>query len=245
PAVNNLSTPLNPAAAFAPVTGVDLLGANPNGPTGSGLPGNGANASNPFRLPPSLAATADQGHNYTPEQQASDNGLMDLFPEFTGTAGPPPGGPAAGATKGLVMAYYDGNTVTAMWNYAQNFALNDNSYSSQYGPSTPGAINLISGQTNGIATSNKDLTTFSASPMVADGNGGFTMIGDVDPLNDVCSTSTEQVLMAGKNIGDLVNGARITWGAFMGGFDLTVTNANGTYGCNRETKPTVATFNSP
>ncbi len=242
--VNNLKTPLNPAAAFAPVTGVDLLGNNPNGPTGSGIAGNGANAANPFRLAPSLAATADQGHNYTPEQQASDNGLMDLFPAFTGTAGPPPGGPAPAATKGLVMAYYDGNTVTAMWNYAQNFALNDNSYSSQYGPSTPGAINLISGQTNGIAASNKDLATFSASHMVADGNGGYTMIGDVDPLGDVCSTSTEQVTMAGKNIGDLLNTAKITWGSFMGGFDLTVTNPNGTTGCNRETNPTVANFNS-
>ncbi len=26
------------------------------------------------------------------------------------------------------MGYFDGNTVTALWNYAQNFALNDNSY---------------------------------------------------------------------------------------------------------------------
>jgi phospholipase C len=242
--VNSLTTPLDPTHAFAPVTGVDLLNNNPNGPTGSGIAGNAANAANPFRLPPSLAATADQGHNYTPEQEASDNGLMDLFPAFTGTAGPPPGGPPAASTKGLVMAYFDGNTVTALWNYAQNFALNDNSYTSQYGPSTPGAINLISGQTNGIAASNKDLTTFSASHMVADGNGGFTMIGDVDPLNDVCSTSTEQVLMAGKNVGDLLNAAKISWGAFMGGFDLTATNPNGTTGCNRETNPTVANFNS-
>jgi phospholipase C len=242
--VNNLSTPLNPAAAFAAVTGVDLLNNNPNGPTGSGIAGNAANAANPFRLAPSLAATADQGHNYTPEQQASDNGLMDLFPQFTGTSGPPPGGPASAATKGLVMAYYDGNTVTALWTYAQNFALNDNSFSSQYGPSTPGAINLISGQTNGVASSNKDLATFSSSHMVADGNGGYTMIGDVDPLGDVCSTSTEQVLMAGKNVGDLLNAAHISWGSFMGGFDLTVTNPNGTTGCSRETNPTVANFNS-
>jgi phospholipase C len=242
--VNNLSTPLDPTHAFAPLAGVDLLGNNPNGPTGSGIAGNAANAANPFRLAPSLAATADQGHNYTPEQQASDNGLMDLFPKFTGTMGPPPGGPAPAATKGLVMAYYDGNTVTALWNYAQNFALNDNSFSSQFGPSTPGAINLISGQTNGIATSNKDLSLFSASHMVADGNGGYTMIGDVDPLNDVCSTSTEQVLMAGKNVGDLLTAAKITWGSFMGGFDLTVTNPNGTTGCSRLTNPTVANFNS-
>jgi phospholipase C len=244
PAVNNLSTPLNPAAAFAPVAGVDLLGNNPNGPTGSGIAGNAANAANPFRLAPSLAATADQGHNYTPEQQASNNGAMDLFPQFTGTMGPPPGGPPAASTKGLVMAYYDGNTVTAMWNYAQNFALNDNSYSSQYGPSTPGALNLISGQTNGFASTNKDPATFSASHVVADGNNGFTMIGDVDPLNDVCSTSTEQVLMSGKNIGDMLNAAKISWGSFMGGFDLTVSNPNGTYGCARETNPTVANFNS-
>jgi phospholipase C len=249
--VNNLATPLNPAAAFAPVTGIDLINNNPNGPTGSGVSstayggtGNGANAANPFRLSPAQAATSDQGHNYGPEQQASDNGLMDLFPEFTGTAGPPPGNPPAATTQGLVMGFYDGNTVTALWNYAQHYALNDNSYSTQYGPSTPGAINLISGQTNGIAKSNGPLAQFKASHMVADGNGGYTMIGDVDPLNDVCSTSSEQVLMAGKNIGDLLNAANITWGAFMGGFDLTYTNPNGTTGCNRQTNPTVANFSS-
>ena len=47
------------------------------------------------------------------------------------------------------MGYFDGNTVTALWNYAQNFAMSDNSLSDTFGPSTPGALNLISGQTNG------------------------------------------------------------------------------------------------
>ncbi len=28
---------------------------------------------------------------------------------------------------GLVMGYYDGNTVTALWNYAQHYSLSDNS----------------------------------------------------------------------------------------------------------------------
>src|SRR5580692_3421395 len=56
----------------------------------------------------------------------------------------------AGKGKGVVMGYYDGNTVTAYWNYAQNFAMNDNSYSTTFGPSTVGAINLVSGQTNGV-----------------------------------------------------------------------------------------------
>jgi phospholipase C len=51
----------------------------------------------------------------------------------------------------VVMGYYDGNTVTALWNYAQAFAMSDNSYSTTFGPSTPGALNLISGQTHGFA----------------------------------------------------------------------------------------------
>jgi phospholipase C len=240
--VNNLSTPLDVNNSFAVIASPTLLTNNPNSSTGTGSVGNAAGATNPFRLDPTQAATEDQGHNYMPEQQASDNGLMDLFPEFTGTAGPPPNNSIPGATKGLVMGFYDGNAVTAMWNYAQGFALNDNSYTSQYGPSTPGAINLISGQTNGIANSNKALSSFSTSHMAPDGQGGYTMIGDVDPLGDVCSTSTEQVTMAGKNVGDLLNSAGITWGAFMGGFDLTYTNPNGTTGCNRLTNPTVADY---
>ncbi len=51
------------------------------------------------------------------------------------------------APPNLVMDYYDGNTVTALWNYAQHFAMSDNSFSTTFGPSTPGALNLISGQT--------------------------------------------------------------------------------------------------
>src|SRR5437588_7279558 len=51
------------------------------------------------------------------------------------------------------MDYYDGNTVTALWNYAQSFAMSDNSYSTTFGPSTPGAINLVSGQTHGATPS--------------------------------------------------------------------------------------------
>ena len=41
---------------------------------------NGAGATNPFRLDRSEAATADQDHDYTPEQLAFDHGLMDAFP---------------------------------------------------------------------------------------------------------------------------------------------------------------------
>ena len=38
--------------------------------------------------------------------------------------------------------------------------------------------------------------------------GGLTMINDVDPGYDVCSVPKDQAMMAGKNIGDLLNAAR-------------------------------------
>ena len=129
------------------------------------------------------------------------------------------------------MGYYDGNTVTALWNYAQYFAMSDNSYDTNFGPSTPGALNLVSGQTNGV-TQNENGT----GAIIGDGNGGYTVISDADPLGDVCSTTTGEVFqMGGQNIGDLLNAAGMSWGFFEGGFDLTITNPNGTTGCNRST----------
>ena len=47
------------------------------------------------------------------------------------------------------MDYYDGNTVTGLWNYAQNYAMSDNNYDTDFGPSTPGALNVISGNDGG------------------------------------------------------------------------------------------------
>src|SRR5208283_1398787 len=121
-----------------------LLNNNPNL-----NPANGAGATNPFRLDRSQAVTADQDHDYTAEQQAFDAGLMDLFPLFAGTAGPPPTGGGVLSTTGLNLGYYDGNTVTALWNYAQHFAMSDNLYGTTFGPSTPGALNVTAAQTYG------------------------------------------------------------------------------------------------
>jgi len=192
---------------------------------------NGTGAANPFRLDRSQAATADQDHNYEPEQEAFHGGLMDGFPKYTGTPGPPPTGYP---TNGLVMGYYDGNTVTALWNYAQHYAMNDNSYGTTFGPSTPGAINLISGQTNGVVDAISPGTA-----VIDDGDGGYTDIGDADPVGDVCSSTSKAIHMSGKNIGDLLNSAGITWGWFEGGFNLSIKNPNGTTGCGRNTTSAV------
>ena len=221
---------LNPA-------GEPAFHARPGTPTVNGLtnallnnnpnlnPANGTGATNPFRLDRTQAVTADQNHDYTAEQEASDFGAMDLFPEFAGSAGPPPTGTPVVATNGLNLGYYDGNTVTAFWNYAQHFALNDNSFSSTFGPSTPGVINLVSGQTNGAIA--------SSGGTVDGGNGSLTIIGDPDPLNDVCSGNS-QAQLQGKNIGDLLTAAGVSWGSFMGGFNLSIKNSDGSTGCNRD-----------
>jgi phospholipase C len=207
-----------------------LMTSNPNMNTA-----NGTGATNPFRLDRSRAATSDQNHNYTPEQMALHNGLLDMYPAATGVAGTtaPANIPTGSilATTGINMGYFDGNTVTALWNYAQHYAMSDNSYDTAFGPSTPGALNLVSGQLNGV-TGNINGT----SSVTADGSGGLTAIGDADPVGDVCSTTTgEAYAMTGKNIGDLLNASGVTWGFYTQGFDLSVTNANGTTGCARST----------
>jgi phospholipase C len=215
-ALNPKGEPKFKAAANTPsINGLTntLLNNNPNL-----NPANGVGASNPFRLDRSQAVTPDQDHNYTAEQQAFDAGLMDLFPLYASSGG------------NEVMGYFDGNTVTGLWNYAQSFAMSDNSYGTTFGPSTPGLLNLVSGQTNGVTA-----TLNGTSNEVGGGSdGSLTVIGDPDPIGDVCSNPTRnQVTMGSRNIGDLLSAAGVTWGSFMGGFNLTVVNPNGTTGCGR------------
>jgi phospholipase C len=216
-----VSKPHTPSAANLKTAG--LLTNNPNDTNTA----NGTGAANPFRLDRTQANTQSQNHAYTPEQEAYDNGKVDLFPKFTGRG--TSGGVGAFGTSGQVMGYFDGNTVTAMWNYAQNFAMSDNHYTDSYGPSTPGALAVVSGQNNGA------VNIIGTTSTIADGQGGLTLINDTDPAYDTCSSKTSTLMMTGKNIGDLLNAAEISWGGFMGGFNLNATNINGTTNCQRST----------
>jgi phospholipase C len=156
------------------------------------------NSAQPFLLTDQI--TCSQDHNYTAEQKAYDGGKADEFVEYT-------------EGKGCdvpyeVMGYYDGGMVTAFWNYAQNFAMSDNSYDTVYGPSTPGCLNLISGQTGGAKAS-------APSLKVVEG----TIIGDLDPYFDIASSQKDALLkMTGRNVGDLMNAKNVSWGWFQGGF---------------------------
>src|SRR5262245_43282327 len=209
---------LNPAhePSFTPRPGTPSV----NGLT-EGLITDNPNSTKPFRLARSQAVTCDQNHDYTPEQQAVDAGLMDKFVEATGV-GSTSQSPCAdyGHGPGLVMGYFDGNTVTALWNYAQHFAMSDNFFNTTFGPSTPGALNLVSGQTHGaLPGPGTTLATLQNDDDVTACNalGVCTVIGDPQPAFDDCSTR-ETVRIAGKNVGDLLNAKHLTWGWFQGGF---------------------------
>jgi phospholipase C len=191
----------------------------------AGLLTNNPNLRQPYRLDRSEAYTCDMDHDYTDEQKAFDGGLMDKFVQSTGNIGV--GCRSDGST---VMAYFDGNTVTAIWNYAQRFAMDDNSHGSMFGPSTVGAVNLVSGQTGNavIALTFSNGTIASTSPVV-------TITGDPDPALDDCGadqggTQTGQgtvEITSGKNVGDLLNAKGVSWGWFQGGFAPTTAAAPG------------------
>ena len=214
-----------------------------NGPVGPLLTNN-PNLYNPTRLTHSQALTCDQNHGYTPEQKAVNGGKMDMFvqntntPACTGTPTTPYGAP------GLVMDYFDGNTVTGLWNYAQNYAMSENNWDTTFGPSTPGALNLISGQTGGSYAVNPTTGAVEPDPgtvSALNSNGLGTIYGDLDPAYDDCSNGSHTVnfpvgVSTGKNVGDLLNARGITWGWFQGGFTPTGTNAAGYAVCGSTSK---------
>ena len=226
-AANTDGTPFAAAPDTPKVNGLaqaSLLTANPNG-------------ANPQRLGPGQAVTCDQDHGYTDEQKAYDGGAMDRFIPYTDRESCDS---RMYSEPGLVMDYYDGNTVTALWNYAQRYAMSDNSYDTTFGPSTPGALNLVSGQTGGAVeypagtagtgtgTPITGADSYAVRARNTDGVG--TVINDPDPYYDKCSNpkySTIAMTPRNQNVGDLLNAKGVSWGWFEGGFrDCTQQHAN-------------------
>jgi phospholipase C len=217
--------------AFSPAPGTPSV----NGLSGPLLTQN-PNLSNPRRLDRSQAHTCDQDHGYTAEQRAFDSGLMDRFVPNTGhekTAQECTGTASGTSPNYAVMDYYDGNTVTGLWNYAQRFALSDNSYGTTFGPSSPGAVNVTAGNTYGaicgpasavFGTAPCSPGPLTATPGEVAPQGGGTMYSDADPYYDVCSSSEDgnaaakTIKMGGKNVGDLLSEHGVSWGWFQGGF---------------------------
>jgi phospholipase C len=211
-----LNPPGEPAFTAAPdtpkVNGLSpaLLTSNPN-------------LANPFRLDRSQELTCDNRHGYTAQQKAADDLMMDRFVQSVGPT-------RTGCSPTFTMGYYDGNTVTALWNYAQHFAMSDANFDDTYGPSNPSIVNLISGQTHGAVPS---------GPTSAVQNG--TLIANISPplSLDACAGGKTTVQMTGTNIGNLLDARRVTWGWFSAGFAPTSTAASGAPVCGAS-HPTIA-----
>jgi phospholipase C len=162
-----------------------ITSSGPTGPLLTNNPntGNDGKPANPTRLTPAQALTCDQDHGYTAEQQAFNGGKMDKFVQFTNVSSCSPPNYSA---PNLVMDYYDGNTVTGLWNYAQHYAMSDNNYNTNFGPSTPGALNVISGYDGSSyavdpTTGAKITTPIPGTVSALNGAGLGTIYGDLDP----------------------------------------------------------------
>jgi phospholipase C len=221
-ATNTDGNTFTPAQGTPAVNGLNfsLLAANPN-------------LSNPQRLDSSIPGqlTCDQDHNYSDEQEAEDGGKMDLFVQSVGTDGGTKSPEGTLCDPKTVMDYYDGNTVTGLWNYAQHYAMSDNSFGTTFGPSAPGAINLAAGDTGNVDMSHtvnqsSAFPVFISTPtnpngdVTPDGKGGYSLTSDAQPYWDDCSTR-DAVALKGQNIGDVLNQRGISWGWFQGGFAPT------------------------
>ena len=133
------------------------------------------------------------------------------------------------------MDHYDGNTVTALWNYAQHYAMSDNDYQTNFGPEPPAAVNLVSGDTSGAEAMNPTTLAPEADPSAIGSPNASevgTLYGDADPAFDECSDSNHTnsnpvVELSGSNIGTILDAADVTWGWFQGGFAPTSSNAGG------------------
>jgi phospholipase C len=216
PKVNNLAN--SPGAGGRGT----LLTNNPN------KDANG-NKVNPRRLDPANindVLTCDQGHSYSGEQLAFNGGQMDKFVTTVGNA-TGTNGPGQPCKASDVMNYYDGNTVSGLWNYAQHYAMSDNSFGTTFGPSSPGAINLVSGNTGGVGLTINGAGTNGDT--VPDGRGGASLIEDPQPYYDDCSTR-DAASLTGRNVGDNLNADGLSWGWFQGGFTPSTTFATASGG---------------
>jgi len=101
--------------------------------------------------------------------------------------------------------------------------MSDESFGTTFGPSTPGALNLVSGQTHGVVPAS---LSADGDVLVASG----TVIGDPDPELDDCS-EPPVIRLTGTNVGDLLSRAGVSWGWFEGGFRPTSRGADGKAVC--------------
>jgi phospholipase C len=123
--------------------------------------------------------TSDPNHAREVLIAKSDNGKMDKFvAEEERNLIAHGASPAYVRQIGLLsMAHEDCRTIPFLWLYARRFAIYDRIFQAMYGPSTPGNIDLIAGQTG--------QTQLARNPKEAVGpsisGSGEPVLDDIDP----------------------------------------------------------------
>jgi len=133
----------------------------------------------PFLL--KAADTRDADHSREALLAKSDGGRMDNFVAYeeknlVNFSGYPP--QAARELGVLTMAHEDCTTIPFLWMYAHRFTIYDHIFQAMYGPSTPGNIDLIAGQTGQTQAARHPDEKFESSfgtgePVMNDANPHF------------------------------------------------------------------------
>ena len=133
----------------------------------------------PFLL--NASDTSDADHSRPALLAKVDHGKMDDFIGYeeqervdVGLASPQ----FARQVGLLTMGYNDCRTVPFLWMYAHHFTLYDHIFQGMYGPSTPGNLDLIAGQTGQTEAARHPEDTFrsvfaTGDPVVNDENPAF------------------------------------------------------------------------
>lgn len=131
----------------------------------------------PFLL--TAADTEDADHSREALLAKSDGGRMDHFVSYEETNLVNSSGfsPNLARQIGLLtMAHEDCSTVPFLWMYAHRFTIYDHIFQAMYGPSTPGNIDLIAGQTGETQAARHPDQAFKSSF-----GTGEPVVNDADP----------------------------------------------------------------
>jgi phospholipase C len=157
------------------------------------------------------ADTADADHSREALLAKSDGGRMDHFISYeeqhltTVSLTSPQFAHQVGL---LTMAHEDCTTVPFLWMYAHRFALYDHIFQAMYGPSTPGNIDLIAGQTGQTQAARHPDEMFHAlsspgEPVVNDLNpdfGPYAFAGQASGVHQLDQTyATLMLSLSGRN----------------------------------------------
>ena len=167
----------------------------------------------PFPL--AAADSLDADHSRVALLAKSDGGRMDQFVAYEekNRAAKPGFNPVLARQIALLtMAHEDCGTVPFLWRYAHRFTIYDHIFQAMYGPSTPGNIDLIAGQSGQTqAARHPEQTAKSPSgagePVVNDAEPDF---GPYSSTRDLKSThqydqtyATLMLTMKGREAGEV------------------------------------------